>query len=123
MERVRNSAEMMTSTDALTFCDKLTQELRTRKLIAEDELIRLPSEAEWEYCCRAGTDTAYSFGEMAQAAGEDVKQNQASILDRYGWHTGNAAGNDPPVGALKPNAWGLYDVHGYLWEFTLDALS
>lgn len=118
---VRNSAEMMTSTDALTFCDKLTQELRTRKLIPKDELIRLPSEAEWEYCCRAGTDTAYSFGEMAQAAGDDVKQNQASILDRYGWHTGNAAGNDPPVGALKPNAWGLYDMHGYLWEFTLDA--
>src|SRR5690606_36102213 len=41
-------------------------------------------------------------------------------LDPYGWHTGNAAGNDPPVGAVKPNAWGLYDMHGYLWEFCSD---
>ena len=42
------------------------------------------------------------------------------LLDKYGWHTGNAAGNDPPVGALKPNAWGLYDMHGYLWEYVSD---
>jgi gluconolactonase len=41
-------------------------------------------------------------------------------LDDYGWHTGNAAGNDPPVGAKKPNAWGLYDIHGYLWEWCQD---
>jgi formylglycine-generating enzyme required for sulfatase activity len=41
-------------------------------------------------------------------------------LDPYAWHTGNAAGNDPPVGAKKPNGWGLYDMHGYLWEFVAD---
>ena len=45
---------------------------------------------------------------------------QSSRLDDFGWHTGNAAGNDPPVGAKKPNPWGLYDIHGYLWEWCLD---
>jgi formylglycine-generating enzyme required for sulfatase activity len=115
----RNSAEMMTFSEALQFCDKLTELLRERALIGEDEIIRLPTEAEWEYCCRAGTQTAYSFGDAAQKPGDAGKK--ASVLDAFAWHTGNAAGNDPPVGALKPNPWGLYDMHGYLWEFTADA--
>ena len=66
-----------------------------------------PFEDEWEYAARAGTKTAYSFG-------DDVEQ-----LDEYAWSTRNAAGNDPAVGALKPNPWGLYDVHGYLREWCL----
>ena len=114
----RNSAEMMTWAEANQFCASLTKKLQSAKLIGEDEVIRLPSEAEWEYCCRAGTTTRYSFGDAAQAPGQTG--TQAAILDKYGWHTGNAAGNDPPVGALQPNPWGLYDVHGYLWEFTAD---
>ena len=114
----RNSAEMMTWQEANTFCERLTKLLRQENLIGEDELIRLPTEAEWEYCCRAGTETAYSFGDMAQRPGDIGKT--ASILDAYAWHTGNAAGNDPPVGALKPNPWGLYDMHGYLSEFVAD---
>jgi formylglycine-generating enzyme required for sulfatase activity len=114
----RNSVEMMTYDEALQFCEKLTKLLRGQKLIAEDETIRLPTEAEWEYCCRAGTTSEYSFGDDATKDG-DVG-NKATLLDAYGWHTGNAAGNDPPVGALKPNPWGLYDIHGYLWEFTTD---
>lgn len=114
----RNSAEMMTWHEAVTFCQRLTELLRDEKLIEQDEVVRLPTEAEWEYCCRAGTTTAYSFGEEAQAAGDEGKQ--ASKLDPYAWHTGNAAGNDPPVGALKPNPWGLYDMHGYLSEFVAD---
>ena len=44
-------------------------------------------------------------------------------LTDYGWFTGNAAGNDPPVGVKKPNAWGLYDIHGYLWEWCTDTGS
>ncbi len=114
----RNSVEMMTWSEAVTFCERVTAMLQERELIEEDQVVRLPSEAEWEYCCRAGTDTAYSFGDEARAPGDE--ENKASVLDEYGWHTGNAAGNDPPVGALKPNPWGLYDMHGYLAEFCLD---
>ncbi len=115
----RNSVEMVTFRDAEQFCQRMTQLLHDAELIAANEEIRLPTEAEWEYCCRAGTTTAYSFGENAQREGDTGKL--ARRLDEFGWHTGNAAGNDPPVGALKPNAWGLYDMHGYLWEYVSDS--
>ncbi len=104
----RNSVEMLSHAEAVSFCTKATELMRAAKLIAADQVIRLPTEAEWEYTARAGTDTAFSFGDDAEK------------LDEFGWHTGNAAGNDPPVGAKKPNPWGLYDVHGYLWEWTAD---
>jgi formylglycine-generating enzyme required for sulfatase activity len=117
----RNSVELMSWDEANQFCQKVTQLLKAEKSIADDETIRLPTEAEWEYCCRAGTQTRYSFGDEAQK--ESDVSPKASLLSEYGWHTGNAAGNDPPVGALKPNPWGLYDFHGYLWEFTADAWS
>jgi formylglycine-generating enzyme required for sulfatase activity len=104
----RNSAEMMNFDDAWEFCKRLTKTLREKKLIKENEVVRLPSEAEWEYCCRAGTDTRWSFG-------DDEK-----MLTDYCWYNGNAAGNDPPVGAKKANAWGFHDMHGYCWEFCRD---
>jgi len=113
-----NSVESMTYLQAEAFCAKLTAMLHAAKLIPDNEVVRLPTEAEWEYCCRAGTDTAYSFGDKAQADGDQAPV--ASILDEYAWHTGNAAGNDPAVGVLKPNSWGLFDMHGYLWEFVSD---
>lgn len=114
----RNSVESMTWAEAVAFCEKVTQLLRARKLIANDEVIRLPSEAEWEYCCRAGTTTKYSFGDAIRADSDPPGKN--SILDKHAWYTGNAAGNDPAVGVLAANPWGLYDIHGYLWEFTAD---
>ncbi len=114
----RNSVESMSFLDAEVFCTKLTAQLRAAKLIAPNEIVRLPTEAEWEYCCRAGTNSLYSFGDSAskEADGADV----TSILNEYAWHTGNAAGNDPAVGVLKPNPWGLFDMHGYLWEYVSD---
>ncbi len=115
----RNSVEMMSWHDANACCQKLTKLLQERKLIAVDEEIRLPTETEWEYACRAGTKTRYGFGDDIRRTDDPPQKN--SILDEYGWYTGNAAGNDPPVGALKPNAWGLYDMHGYLSEFTSDS--
>lgn len=114
----RNSAEMFSFVDAESFCEKLTRLLHQAKLLEPGEEIRLPSEAEWEYCCRAGGNTQYGFGDAAVK--DEDSGLKASLLDEYAWHTGNAAGNDPPVGAKKPNGWGLYDMHGYLWEFVTD---
>jgi len=115
----RNAAESMSFQEAVRFCQKLTRILHSQNLIKSEFEIRLPNEAEWEYCCRAGSKTLYSFGDLGRTS--DDKRNKATILARYAWHTGNAAGNDPAVGVLKPNNWGLYDMHGYLWEFVSDS--
>lgn len=104
----RNSVEMLSFDEAEKFCQKTTELMRAAKLIDAKQVIRLPSEAEWEYCARAGTTTSYSFGDDAKEFG------------KYGWFTGNAAGNDPPVGAKAANAFGLHDMHGYLWEWCGD---
>lgn len=110
----RNSVENVRYADAEEFCQKLTTRLQAMLLIPNDEVVRLPTAEEWEYCCRAGSTTRYCFGDSAR---DPEATSGTELLNTYAWHTGNAAGNDPAVGILKPNTWGLYDVHGYLSEF------
>jgi formylglycine-generating enzyme required for sulfatase activity len=87
-------------TDAMKFCKKLSE--------MTNKTVRLPTEAEWEYACRAGTTTAYSFG-------EDVNN-----LTDVAWFGGNSGGKIHPVGQKKPNAFGLYDMYGNVREWCAD---
>lgn len=69
---------------------------------------RLPSEAEWEYSARAGSEGPYTFG------------SDTNILSQYAWYRNNSNGKTHPVGQLEPNAWGLYDMHGNVHEWCQD---
>lgn len=100
-KRRRNPAENVLWDDAVEFCQKLSQ--KTGKTV------RLPTEAEWEYACRAGSKTPYNTGET-------ISTRQANLDNGPGRNT-------MAVGSFKPNDWGLYDMHGNVWEWCSDRFS
>lgn len=96
----KNPVEQVSWHDAQEFCKKLSQQTGKN--------YRLPSEAEWEYACRAKSETKYYFG------------NDDAQLTNYAWYSGNSDKTTHPVGEKKPNNWNLYDMYGNTWEWCED---
>ena len=101
--------------DAIDFCNRLSEQAGLEPCYDAARVcdfakngFRLPTEAEWEYACRAGTGSLFSSG------------NTAADLARVGWYEGNSGGTLHDVGTLEPNQWGLYDMHGNVFEMCYD---
>ncbi len=100
-----NPVERVTWNEVQNFITKLNQQKN------DGYTYRLPTEAEWEYAARAGTTTAYSFG------------NDSEDLGAHGWYWENSNSRTHKVGQKNANAWGLHDVHGNVWEWVEDAYA
>jgi formylglycine-generating enzyme required for sulfatase activity len=96
--------------EAVAYCRQLTAEATEAGTLPPGHIFRLPTEAEWEYACRAGTSTRFSYG-------DDPSDSE---LGEVAWYVENSNSSPHPVGQLEPNPWGLYDMHGNVWEWCYD---
>jgi formylglycine-generating enzyme required for sulfatase activity len=109
----RHPVEQVTWHDAVAFCRRLSEHPAER---AAGRRYELPTEAEWEYACRAGTATAFSFGEALGPGRANFDTERPFRSDE----TCPALGRTSPVGTYPPNGWGLFDMHGNVWEWCAD---
>jgi formylglycine-generating enzyme required for sulfatase activity len=100
--------EKITFFDASNYCATVTLRERKAGRLPAGYEYRLPTEAEWEYACRAGSTNLFGFGD------------DTSVADQYAWTAENCDATTHPVGMKRPNAWGLYDTHGNVWEWCSD---
>jgi len=105
--------EQVSWNDVTAYCAALSERERLAGRIGTNSEYRLPTEAEWEYACRGWTSTRFSYGD----------DPGYTNLTNYAWYDGNSGLTTHPVGQKLANPWGLYDMHGNVWEWCQDWFS
>ena len=117
--------EAVNWTNAMNYCARLTADERAAGCLPAGWTYRLPTEAEWEYACRAGTTTAFAYGSALRSgmANFNGREEYDATLGTIYNPAGVSVDKPAVVGGYAPNAWGLYDMHGNVWEWCLDRWS